>query len=198
VEDQVSAYLWHLMAGCELHLDRPYSPGHFWLREEGGGETAAGLDGHVMRILYPIDDIVAPRPGVWLRRDEPCGWIMRGRAAIPLETPISGEVLAVNDHYRSAVRRGRATGNGDEWLFRLSTHEAVAEVRTLHRGEETLVWFLKKIQLLKRHIRGAVAGDAAELGVMLADGGVPNPNLGAVLGPDRFAALVDELFHMHI
>lgn len=197
-DSQVNPYVWRLLEGCEVHLDRPYSPGHCWLREEPGAEVAVGLDGHMMRILHPVDEIVAPRVGVWLKRGEPCGWIMRGRSAIPLETPLSGEVLAVNDRYRSAVRRGEATGGCDQWLFRLAAHEAVDDVPELFRGERTLLWFLEKIQLLKRHLREAVApGAPAALGITMADGGAP-PHVEAVLGRERFETLVEELFHMQI
>jgi len=198
VNGLVNPYVWRLLQGCQLHLDRPYSPGHCWLREEGGGEVAVGLDGHVMRMLHPVDEIVAPRVGVWLKRGEPCGWIMRGHSAIPLDAPLSGEVLAVNDRYRSSVRRGKSTGDGDQWLFRLAAHEAVDEVTELLRGERTLVWFLEKIRLLKRKLREAVAPGAPEaLGVTMSDGGAP-PYLETVLGHDRFEALVEELFHMQI
>lgn len=198
VDCQVNPYVWRLLEGCELHLDRPYSPGHTWLREEGPERVAVGLDGHVMRIIRPVDDIVTPRVGAWLKRGEPCGWIMRGRAAIPLHTPLSGEVLVVNDRYRSAVRRGKSTGDGDQWLFRLAAHEAVDDVPELYRGERTLLWFLEKIQLLKRHLREAVApGTPAALGSIMADGGAP-PSVEMVLGRERFEALVEELFHMQI
>lgn len=198
VDGQVNPYVWRLLEGCQLHLDRPYSPGHCWLREEEGGEVAVGLDGHVMRMLHPVDEIVAPRVGVWLKRGEPCGWITRGHSAIPLDTPLCGEVLAVNDRYRSAVRRGKSTGDGDQWLFRLAAHEALSDVPELYRGERTLLWFLEKIRILKRHLREAVTpGAPAELGVTMSDGGTP-PHVERVLGRERFEALVEELFHMQI
>lgn len=199
VEDQVNTYVSRLIAGCELHLDRPYTAGHFWLRDCGADGVTAGLDGHVMRVLHPVDDVVAPRVGVLLKRNEPCGWIVRGRVTIPLETPISGEVVTVNQAYLERVRSGAVSGDGDEWLLRISPRESLDAVPDVYQGDRTLVWFLRKIRLLKRSLREVVAVEGqAALGPTLADGGVTNLNVEQVLGRERFEALVDRLFHMQI
>ncbi|UCF40359.1 MAG: hypothetical protein JSW43_11585 [Gemmatimonadota bacterium] len=199
VEDQVNAYVSRLIADCELHLDRPYTAGHFWLRDAGPDGVTAGLDGHVMRVLHPLDDVVAPRAGALLKRGEPCGWVVRGRMTIPLETPISGEVASVNQRYVEQLRAGSVSGAGDEWLLRISPHESLDAVPNVYHGDRTLVWFLRKIRLVKRSLREVVAVDGqAALGPTLADGGEANLNVEQVLGRERFEALVDQLFHMHI
>ncbi len=197
-DSQINPYLWRLLEGCELHLDRPYSTGHAWLREERDGAVAVGLDGHVLRILRPMDDVVVPRVGAWLKRGEACGWIMRGEMAIPLAAPLSGEVTAVNDSYRSALRRGAASGDGDRWLFRLAAHEALDQVSGLLRGERTLLWFVEKIRLLKQYLREAVEPGVPDvLGATMNDGGVP-ASVESVLGRERFEALVEELFRVQL
>ena len=38
LDEMVSAYIVQLTEGCDLHLDRPYSSGHFWIKEEGPEE----------------------------------------------------------------------------------------------------------------------------------------------------------------
>ena len=199
VEDQVNAYVSKLIAGCELHLDRPYTPGHFWLSDSAVDGVTVGLDGHVLRVLHPVDDLVPPPAGVLLKRGEPCGWIVRGRVTIPLEAPISGEVEAVNDAYIAQLRSGTVSGARDEWLFRISPHESPDAVPNVYFGDRTLVWFLKKIRMLKGCLREVVAVEGqAALGPTLADGGVTNLNVEQVLGRERFEALVDRLFHMQI
>lgn len=199
VEDQVNTYVSRLIAGCELHLDRPYTAGHFWLRDAGADGVTAGLDGHVMRVLHPVDDVVPPRAGVLLKRGEPCGWIVRGRVTIPLETPISGVVEKVNDAYVERLRSGTVSGAGDEWLLRISPHESLDAVPNIYHGDRTLVWLLRKIRLLKRCLREVVAVEGqAVLGPTLADGGVANLNVEQVLGRERFETLVDQLFHVQL
>ncbi len=152
-----------------------------------------------MRILYPIDDITLPHVGVLLRIAEPCGWITRGRMAIPLSAPLSGEIETVNE---AGLRKFRALGtlnDGADWLVSLRTQEDPNLVPGLYRGEETLIWYLRKLQLLKRYLRESLtAGAAAVAGPTLTDGGTLNMNVEQVLGRERFEALVEELFHLQI
>lgn len=194
-EDPVSACVGRLISGCELHLDRAYSPGHFWIDSRTPDLASLGLDGHVWRVLHPVDNVVLPRVGAWLKRGGPCGWIERRQAVIPLTAPLAGEVRAVNDSFRAALRGWRPVGSGDEWLLRLEAHEAPDAVPGLFRGEQVLQWYLRQIQLLKSHLRGAVGPDRdGMLGLTLSDGGEPNPDLEMVLGREAFERLTDEMF----
>lgn len=199
IERLIGSYICRLTAGCELHLDRPYSPCHFWLQRTQGEQVVLGLDGHLLRILYPVEHIAVPQVGSQLKRGERCGWITRGRVALPLRAPIAGEVEAVNKAYVEQVNaRGTANG-GDDWLLNLKTSEDPDTVPGLYRGEQTLTWYLRRIQLLKRYLREAAAtGVDATVGVTMSDGGEPNLNLEQVIGRERFETLVDEMFHLQI
>ncbi len=195
----VNTYLSRLTAGCELHLDRPYCSCHFWLRAESDDRVALGLDGHLSRLLYPIDDITLPHVGVRLRRAEPCGWITRGHMAIPLHAPIAAEVEAVNEALLANVREQGSLNGGEDWLISLKAHEDPSRAPGLYRGEQTLIWYLRKLQLLKHHLRESIsAGTAGVAGATMADGGMLNMNVEQVLGRERFEALVEELFHLQI
>jgi hypothetical protein len=119
--------------------------------------------------------------------------------AIPLVAPISAEVLEITDAYIEAVRAGEAPGDGDDWLVRLAAHETLDSVPGLYRGEQALLWYLRKIQLVKRYLREAMAqGDASVVGTTLTDGGAPVVNLEEVLGGSGFEGLVEEMFRMQI
>jgi len=198
LEQQVNAYLARLLAGCTLHLDRSYSPDHWWIDASHGPTVTLGIEPHVLRLLQPVDDVVTPPDGTWLRRPEACGWIRRGRASLPLHAPISGEVEQVNRHYLAALREPTTFGDGDEWLLRLTPHEDPATVPGLYRGAEALAWHLENVRRVKRALYEALEQQpAGAVGVTLADGGEPNVNLEVVLGHRRFDALVDALFRMH-
>jgi glycine cleavage system H lipoate-binding protein len=199
IEGLVSSYVCRLTTGCELHLDRPYCPSHFWLRRSHGRRVDVGLDGHLLRVLYPLDDITLPHVGVLLRHGEPCGWIRRGRKAIPLSGPLRGQVVEVNDAYVEALRASGGVDGGEDWLFSIETDQDLDRVPGLYRGEKTLLWYLKKVQLIKRYLREAAAtGVDGLVGVTMADGGEPNLNVEQVLGRERFEALVDEMFALQI
>jgi glycine cleavage system H protein len=198
-ETLIGSYICRLTAGCDLHLDRPYSPCHFWLQRTQGEQVVLGLDGHLLRLLYPVEHITVPRVGTVLKRGEPCGSIARGRVALPLCAPLAGEVKAINDVYIERLNTRGAANGGDDWLLSLKASEDPDTVPGLYRGEQTLTWYLRKIQLLKRHLReaAACAVDTA-VGVTMSDGGEPNLNLEQVLGRERFETLVAEMFHLQI
>ncbi len=199
VDEMVISYLYRLGAGCELHLDWPYSASHFWLHQLDDGNIAIGLDCNLLRMLFPIDDITLPHIGVLTRRTEPCGWLTRGRLAVPLTAPLSGTVNAVNDAYVERLKGPRPACGSGEWLLTMAPDEELASVPGLYRGEDTLVWYLRKIQLVKHYLRAALhSADVQALGVTLADGGEINLDLEEVLGRDRFETLVDDLFHLQI
>ncbi|UCC72571.1 MAG: hypothetical protein JSV86_19775 [Gemmatimonadota bacterium] len=194
VEGRVNSCLSRLIAGCKLHLDRSYSPNHFWLSCQQGREVFLGLDRHILKILYPIDEIVTPRVGLRLKQGEPFGWITRGRIAIPMAAPISGEVKAVNGPYLDAVRARGRIEDPQDWLLRLDAFEPLDAIQGLYRGEEILVWYLRNTRVLKRYLREAVYPKADhELGPTLSAGGAPEPDLEDVLGREQFERLIDEI-----
>jgi glycine cleavage system H lipoate-binding protein len=198
VEQQVNGFLARMLAGCTLHLDRAYSPDHWWMDTTQGEWVTLGIEPHVLRLLQPVNEIVTPPRGTWLRRPEACGWIRRGRTSLPLHAPISGEVEQVNKHYLAALVQPDTFSDGDDWLLRVSPHEDPASVPGLYRGAEALAWHLDNVQRVKRALNETLEPHPVALvGPTLADGGVPAVNLEGVLGHRRFDALVDALFRRH-
>ncbi|MBI4538296.1 MAG: hypothetical protein HY704_02130 [Gemmatimonadetes bacterium] len=199
LEERVGSCLSSLVAGCKLHLDRFYTRAHFWLHPHHGDRVALGLDDHILRLLRPIDEIVAPRAGLRIRRGEPCGWIARRKMALPLETPISGEVEAVNEMYLEAVRTTTTSRDADPWLLRLLPGEPLGAVDGLCRGEGALSLYLRNIQLVKQYLREALSsGPVPGLGLTLPDGGVRELDLEAILGPEGFERLVHDTLHLEV
>jgi glycine cleavage system H protein len=199
IESRVSSCICQLSAGCELHLDRPYCPCHFWLRRTHGDQVLIGIDSHLLKLLYPIDDVTLPHVGVLLKRGDTCGWITRGRMAIPLKAPLNGEVEAVNERYLAKISSSGVVDGSDEWVLSLTAHEDLDSVPGLYRGEAALAWYLKKVQLIKRYLREAAATDVDDVvGMTLHDGGEPNLDIETVLGRERFESLVVEIFNIRM
>jgi glycine cleavage system H lipoate-binding protein len=184
LDRHIRAHLSSLMDGCRLHLDRPYRPPHFWLRERKDGEVDIGLDPALVRILQPIRRVVTPGEGISLDRGQSCGWIARESMAVPLRMPVAGEVTATNS---DALESGA-------WLFRIRPREALEDVPEVVRGEAVLAWYMERIRVLKEYLAGAVCPEARlGLGTLMADGGAPQPCLEDVLGREAFRSLVDAI-----
>lgn len=193
IEEAVTAYLTQLTEGCDLHLDLPYSPGHFWLKEAEEGEVLIGLDCQTLRILFPVEDFTLPKPGVWLKRGEAMGWVQRGHRVIPLLSPISGEVREVNHELvREILERGFPWSQA-RWLIRVTPHEPLADIPDLLRGQTMLGWYQRKLNLVREYLLDAM-DPGTPMGQTLNDGGALNRNLEEVLGSYPFQELLDRMF----
>ena len=187
---QAGAHLSHLLAGCRLYLDRPYRPPHFWLTDTETDVVTVGLDGSLVRMLSPIRRVVSPGPGLFLERDQPCGWIAREHLAVPLKMPIAGEVLETNDAYSETNDPCRLP-DGEDWLFRVRPAEPLENVSGIVRAENTLAWYAERLRTVKQAILEAVvASGESALGPVLADGGAPQASLERVLGKPAFEDLI--------
>ena len=114
--------------------------------------------------------------------------------ALTLRSPISGEVLEVNDTLVAELKEDGFPRSRTRWLIRLKPHELIGDVPGLLRGESMLSWYQKKLGLVKSYLRVA-ADPGVDAGRTLNDGGELNRNLEEVLGPNQFQELVDRLFH---
>jgi glycine cleavage system H lipoate-binding protein len=195
MEADVGRIVSRVMSGCRLDLDRWYGRDGLWVAGAGAETLDVGLVGCVWRVLEPVREIVPPRAGLSLDRGETCGWLVRSDRSIPLRLPLPGRILEVNDDLVARVCASGTVDGPEEWLFRLRSELDPASDESLFQGEEALVWHLRKLRALKGAVREALeSGVEAELGPVLADGGVPARHLEQVLGPDRYRALLDHLF----
>ena len=197
-DDPVGRYLAGLGTGCTMHLDRPYSAEGLWMASEPTGTLRIGLDDYTLRLLQPIDDVVLPRVGVWLRHGAPCALVNRGRLAIGLRCPIAGEVVAVHPRpVRGPARSGESAE--ERWWFRVNPHEPVATAVGLYRNEALLGWHLGRVRAVRDHLTAVMQPPAGGVaGPVLADGGITTEDLEMVLGRERFEALVGTLFPLQI
>ena len=190
---QVSAHLAHLLAGCRLYLDRPYRPPHFWLDPAGEGPVTVGLDGALIRMLRPIRRVVTPGVGLYLERDQPCGWIARDHIAVPLRMPTAGEVVETNPTFAEAEEPCRLP-EGSDWLFRVRPAEPLEKVPGVVGAEETLAWYADRMRTVRHSILNAVSGpEVHTVGPALADGGEARATLEEVLGREAFKALIKRI-----
>jgi glycine cleavage system H lipoate-binding protein len=194
IEADVGRIVSAVMNGCRLDLNRWYGRDGIWLSSDGPGDLEVGLVGCVWRVLQPVREVVPPRSGLSFERGETCGWLVRSDRAIPIRVPVPGTVTEVNDEMVSNVRRSGKVDGPDSWLFRVDSSMDPSEVSRLFRGEDTLVWHLRKLRILKGYLREALDTAGAEVGVVMADGGNRESNLELILGADRFGALIEALF----
>jgi glycine cleavage system H protein len=76
--------------------DLKYTKDHEWIRTDGG-EALVGITDFAQRQLGDVVFVELPEPGRQVKQGEAFGTIESVKAVSELFSPVSGEVLAVND-----------------------------------------------------------------------------------------------------
>jgi glycine cleavage system H protein len=105
-----------------------YHPEHDWARLEGE-EATLGITWYAQDSLGELVHFEPPDVGATIAKDEPYGELESVKAVSDLISPLSGEVLAVNDRVVEEPETVNTDPYGDGWLVRIrlaDPHEATA------------------------------------------------------------------------
>ena len=118
------------MAAAESYPgDLLYHPEHDWARLEGDSATLA-ITWHAQDALGDIVHFEPPVVGTTIAKDESYGEVESVKAVSDLISPLSGEVLEVNEAVVAAPETINVDPYGDGWLIRIRPSTA-AEVGEL-------------------------------------------------------------------
>jgi hypothetical protein len=139
--------------GLEYPADRLYHRGHAWVRPEGDGTFAVGLDELGKRLIGRPDEVELPRKGERIETNG-TGWRMsKNGVDVRVLAPVDGEVIE--------------TGGPDrDFYLRVRAVESPVNLRHLLGGAELRPWLMAEIERLERQFAPAATGPT------LADGGV--------------------------
>lgn len=186
-------YLFYVLSGCQIHLDRCYHPSNLWLLPEDENTLIVGIDKLVMKILNPVQGIILPEPGQYYSEGQLIAWIIRNGQTIPLHAPVSGTVIDVNTNL--ARQQDQPLPANDFWLFKLNGKNIVRQIKQSCDTVPGLQEYHRKVEILKSHLLAAFEHQSNELsGTTLADGGKIESCLEKVLGVQPFKKLIAALF----
>ena len=175
----IPAGWFEIPAGVHLH------PGHAWARLEKDGTVTVGADDFAHKLVGPAFATL-PALGAKVEQGEAAFAIGDGAKAVPMLSPIDGEVVAINETTRER-RNGQDDPYGTGWLFRVRPAKLAANLHQLLDGAPA------------RHFLEA-AGEALsmrlspELGRVLQDGGVPIHGIARAMAGDGWDAIARRFF----
>jgi glycine cleavage system H protein len=163
-----------------------FHPGHTWAVPEGAGVFRVGMDDFALRMLGRPEALDLPQPGTALEQGEP-GWRLTvdGRA-MPLLSPVRGEVIEVNPE---AVRSPGGVGEdayGDGWLLKVRADRAGGVLKNLLSGELARAWMDQSMDRVSHRL-------LPQLGAVLQDGGEPVEGFARQLDPEHWPAIAAEM-----
>ena len=95
-----------------------YTKEHEWVRVEGDTGTI-GITFHAQKELGDIVYVDLPKVGTILEQGKTLGAVESVKAASDLFSPVSGEVIEVNDTLTAAPEKLNADPHGEAWLVKV-------------------------------------------------------------------------------
>lgn len=96
-----------------------YTASHEWVREEGDGVVAVGITHHAQEQLGDLVFVELPETGTTVSAAEEFGVVESVKAASDLYSPVTGEVVAVNEALAETPETINADPYGDGWLIQV-------------------------------------------------------------------------------
>jgi glycine cleavage system H protein len=106
-----------------------YSKEHEWILVEGDTGTV-GITFHAQKELGDIVYVDLPKPGVQVEQGQSFGSVESVKAVSDVYSPVTGEVISVNEALATAPEKLNQDPHGDAWLvkIRLSAPDQVKQL----------------------------------------------------------------------
>ncbi len=113
-----------------IPADLKYLASHEWVRVEADGTLTVGISDHAQAALGDLVFVETPEIGRTVKAGEAFAVVESVKAASDVYSPVSGEVLAVNDALGATPELINQAPYGDGWLMKIRPSDA-AEVAAL-------------------------------------------------------------------
>lgn len=107
----------------ELRDELKYLSSHEWARVEADGSVTIGITDHAQEALGDVVYVEAPEVGSEVTVGQEAGVVESVKAASDIFSPISGEVIAVNEALEEAPETVNASPYDDGWFFKVKPNE---------------------------------------------------------------------------
>jgi len=101
-----------------------YSKSHEWVRRESDDTVTVGITDHAQDLLGDMVFIELPEPGRSLAAGQECAVVESVKAASDVYSPISGEVVAVNEAIGDSPELVNKDPYGEGWMMRIKPASA--------------------------------------------------------------------------
>lgn len=118
----------------DIQSDLRYTESHEWVREEEDGVVRIGISDHAQSQLGDLVYVELPEVGDEFDKGDTCAVVESVKAASDIYSPVSGEVVAVNEGLADAPETVNNDPYEDGWLFSVRINDS-AELEGLMDAE---------------------------------------------------------------
>ena len=114
----------------ELPGDLVYTNEHEWLRQEEDGSVTIGISDHAQSALGDLVYVELPEVGQAVESGGEMAVVESVKAASDVYSPVSGEVVAINEALADEPEKINSDPYGDGWIARLTVDGDTVETMT--------------------------------------------------------------------
>lgn len=96
-----------------------FTKSHEWVRQEDDSVVAIGISDHAQDSLGDITFVELPQAGSALKKGESFGVIESVKAASDLYSPVSGEVVEINENLDAAPEKVNQSPYEEGWMLKI-------------------------------------------------------------------------------
>lgn len=96
-----------------------YAKSHEWVKDEGDGTATIGITDHAQEMLGDLVFVDIPEVGDVVEAGSDCAVVESVKAASDIYSPLSGEVVAINEALADAPEMINEDAFGEGWIFRV-------------------------------------------------------------------------------
>ncbi len=111
-----------------------FTASHEWVRPEGDGVYSVGISDHAQALLGDMVFVDLPDVGDAVDAGDDCAVAESVKAASDIYTPLTGEIVAVNEDLDGSPELVNSDPYGDGWLFQIRISDS-AELDELMDAE---------------------------------------------------------------
>lgn len=107
----------------EVRAELKYLESHEWARVEADGTVTVGVSDHAQAALGDVVFVELPEVGSDVTAGSEAGVVESVKAASDVYSPISGEVIAINEALEDSPETINASPYDDGWFFKVRPTE---------------------------------------------------------------------------
>ncbi|MGS2717365.1 glycine cleavage system protein GcvH [Eionea flava] len=103
----------------EVRSELKYLPSHEWARVEEDGTVTVGISDNAQSSLGDVVYVEAPEVGSDVSAGDQAGVVESVKAASDIYSPVSGQVIAVNEQLEDEPETVNSSPYDDGWFFKV-------------------------------------------------------------------------------
>lgn len=97
--------------------DRKYADTHEWALLEADGNVRVGISDHAQELLGDLVFVELPEVGQSVGKGDECSVVESVKAASDIYSPVTGEIIAINDALEDSPEAINESAYEDGWIF---------------------------------------------------------------------------------